>query len=209
MALPSIIDDGNFLTAAQNGPTQFEFPFADSGDFTSFIATVTKRVDADNFTAPTPMSSQSFTLGVAYLVEITQPRAVTNSRLLEYDEIWANVPSNRIEYEEITVDRTLPDNVFGVGITTYTFTDTYAAQVLYEYSLTTPLPVLHAQRLISGVYAIGISSIPVTGITSIESLPSGITEGSILAENSRGRRYRGQIFERASVYYVPPTYIDE
>lgn len=205
MAAPAVVNDGNFTTAQQNGAVSLAFPFAASrGDFLTFVATRNMRIESGNFAMPVAMGQRNFgNLGVGYLVNVTDPVAVEGTSLLDYQEIYANVPppqkvpgSATATIQQI-INLALdgdPPRYYAINIS-----DTFDAFYYYDYYLeNNPLPALYRSKLQQ--YPYGISNYLQFGL-GITTPPA---DGLYLAANSTSQRWMGGIFCRESVFVKPP-----
>lgn len=194
MAVPGTINDGDFTIARQNGSPSVSFPFYDKGDKSHFVYRRPMRVDADYYDQPEPMSQRWFPLGRGYLVDI-EPPTDQGQRLVDYTEIYANVPATRRELGNATWTAQLV--VLSDPPTINSYTDNYDAAYQYEYSIFTPLPRLVAPRAIQTTATDGTPTVIFVGdYTPL----SGGTE--VLAQNSTSRIYMGLIYERLSIRVI-------
>src|SRR6185437_15657979 len=79
---PTFINDGNWgLLSLMN--VEYEFPFSDVGDNTTFQAYATFRMDKTAYRPRASMSLFNFPLGTAYLTKLGRPRdlGITSSSL--------------------------------------------------------------------------------------------------------------------------------
>jgi hypothetical protein len=196
MAVPAIVNDGNFSIAQPNGAAQPEFPFYSFGDDSTFIQRVNMRVLQSKFIRPPIMQQTFFTgLGKGYLVDIENPQVIAGD-LVEYPFVYASLPKQRKEYGSatFTYQARLPG-----GTTLLSYTDTFPSTIIYDYSVLAPLPPLFRGKV--------LTSTTDTGAVTIQAgkwVPAN-TKGLLLAENSTSGIWLGQIFFRRSVYVsVPP-----
>ena len=191
MSAHTIIVDGNFRFAAQNGGTSFRYPFADKGDGKSFIASRKVRQLASSYIAPTINSVMYFPQGAAYLVDFNAPEPVSDGQaLLEWTEVYAAIPQVRTEYGSIVYTQQFLE-ISGVGEKSITeYTSTRNAAVVYEYSLNAPLPAVQAPALMS------LANIIFSRGGWGTFLPGTI----ILAQDTTSEIWMGKIYSRKSVY---------
>ena len=136
MSSPSYYDDGDFKLALAIGSPRFTFPFAERGDFISFVVAQTFRQDARYFNPSPEMLQKNFVLGIAYVVNISETRDVGQS-ILEWDETCASVPVTRREPQSIVyTQQIMASSARGIQ----EFTGTRDAFAVYEYSINRPLP---------------------------------------------------------------------
>lgn len=209
MAVPAIVNDGDFTTPRQNGAPEPDFPFSYRGDFKTFVAKVTMRVDVDSYKVPQQMAQRWFPgLGRGYLVDFTSPNMV-GQRVLEYNLVYASVPLDSTEYNSATYSAQLwsPPLVEGGDYSITTATDTYDAQFVYEYSIFKPLPQILYTRLVL-IPAPATATFPGQLIIQVQGSPvfarqsSGVVDvpGRALARNTTSKIWKGRIYERLSVY---------
>jgi hypothetical protein len=187
MSAPIYISDGDFSAANQIRDWEFEFPFTDQGDPKSFVARRLMRIESQYVRPVAFMSRRTFdSMGYAYLVSTTPAKAVdAQSRIVEYEEVWASVPNRRQIYQ--TVSYTEQPGYFTDGPEIVEITKSKNARVVYEYALA-PLAQLLAPRLI----IIGGT------LYSWAGWRFGMTEA--LADDSENTIYLGGIYQRKSAY---------
>lgn len=194
MPVPAIVNDGDFTIAQPNGAPVYSFPFWSKGDSKTFTAKQPVRVEISRFKMPILMSQKSFpNIGKAYLVDISNPEQIAGSNLMEYDEIYASLPSKRLEYGQASYTPQYADPASQI---LFAFTDLYDATWVYEYSLYKPLPSLYSPKLfklIDGIFQ------------SADFRPIGIGNDR-LVQNSVSSIYMGQIFQRLSIYAALPNF---
>ncbi len=190
MSAHTIIADGNFRFAFQNGGTTFRYPFADKGDGISFIASLKKRILATSYLAPTINSRMDFPQGPAFLVDFSPPTPVSEGEaLLEWTESYASIPQTRTEYGSITyTQQFLATN--GIGERSVEeWTATRDAAFVYEYSQNAPLPRIQAPLLVT-----------LANVIFARGGWGTFTDGQlILAQDTTSEIYMGKIYQRKSV----------
>ncbi len=212
-AAPGYFDDGNFTVGKQNGSPTYDFPFSYRGDFKTFVATVTMRVAVGSYQPPASMGQRIFpNLGRGYLVDFTEPTMVGQG-LLEYKLQYASVPlSGYPEYGSCSYTvQTYTIGLSGSDDTLSGYNDTFNATYFFDYSLYKPLDQILKTRLIlvpepdTGTFP-GRQQINIVG-SRLEIQTARGMSGLVLAQNTTSKIYRGQIFERLSVYirFVNPT----
>lgn len=95
MAVPIIVNDGNFSRAEQNGADEITLPFSDEGDNTSWEVRRKLRVDQASYRRGISMSQEMHRFGRMYLVEESNPNAIGGG-LVEYEQIWSCLPKTRV-----------------------------------------------------------------------------------------------------------------
>ncbi len=199
MSAHTIIADGNFRFAAQNGGTSFRYPLADKGDGKSFIASRKVRQLASSYIAPTINARMDFPQGPGFLVDFNSPSPVSDGEaLLEWTEQYASIPQPRTEYGSITYTQQelQLDSVGGRSIAE--ITSTRDAAFVYEYSQNAPLPRIQAPLLFEVANVIfargGWGTFP----------PGSI----ILAQDTQSEIYMARIYCRKSVFIVYDPFIE-
>lgn len=197
--VPGSVDDGNWNVAQQSGVPVYDFPFSYRGDFKTFTAEVTMTVNVGSWKQPQSMKQRWFAgLGRGYLVDFTKPVATTQG-LMEYKEIYASVPLTGIEYGSSTANIQIPHPATDPtteNATISSYSDTFNAQLVYEYSVFKPLPQILYTRLI-------LQPDPTTGLNVIvvQGTALGIdAPGRALVQNTTSKIWKGKIFERLSVF---------
>ncbi len=190
MSSPRYYDDGSFNVAQQNGPWRYSFPFAERGDRFTFIAQRMMRCAAIALRPSVLMTQINSSLGRAYLVNVSESKDVGGG-LLEWEETWASLPQTRSEYgsitytlQDLTKDASTPPQ-----FTLREFTSTRDARVVYEYSITAPLPRQLAPMVIlvnNRAYGFGGWGTFYAG-------------QEILAQDTQSQIYMCRIYERKSV----------
>ncbi len=202
--IPQRVDDGDFSVAMQDGEWNFEYPFADRGDFVSFVATRTMRVDAVKFRPPAKMTPMQFlqlplingAIQIGYLTSFSPPKGAGNA-LLEYTEEYASVPQTRTEYNSVSYTQIVAlssgESSFSYGAVAYgEISAILDGKTVFEYQLSTPLPTLHQPRFVN----VGGNHTFVFG-----SIHEILTQaGYILAQDSESEIYKCEIFTRKSIY---------
>lgn len=202
MSNPSIFDDGNFRVAAQNGPAKVTLPFADKGDFVSFMLEVPMRVDADYFRAKKPMSIKQHKLGKCYLVDMSDTTVVDRARLLDFTEIYASVPVTRIEKGSFVTSRNVSEQGVGKGF----YTSLVSGDIIFEYFLGAPPEPIIAQRVFPGFFIQANAGAQAQGEVPPGQSPTTL-KGSVVGKNSIATIWKGQIYERQSFFYKPSPII--
>lgn len=199
MPVPIYVDSGNFKVAQQIRDWEFDYPFAADGDNSTFIARRTMRVQSGYQTTRGMYGRLLFrNRGYAYFSDITPLRAVdAQSRLVDYDEIWASVPNKRTTYETISYAEQYLIRPIGEDPYILDVVKSTNAATVWEYGLQ-PLRQLKAPRLqeLAGrIYSLN-------GWGQIE-------EGaSVLAEDSQNSIYMGRIYQRKSYYVTYSGFAD-
>ena len=197
MPVPNFINDGDWgLRIPMN--VDFEFPFSDKGDNTTFRAAVKFRMDKGAYRPAAQMSVFNFTLGQAYLTRLGS-QSDLGCNICEFTDTYSSVPATRTEYGTYAYTQQWwtaigdsgvdPDKYFytvNFDIEEQTFT--VAADVVYEYFPNTPPPPLIKPRvfLLFG-FLQTIGGTPTIG-------------QRIIAEDSTVEIYEGKIFCRRTIY---------
>lgn len=198
--VPAFVEDGDFSVIAQNGALTPSFPFADKGDFTSFVMRGKFRVNLNNWQKPIPMSQINFpTYGTAYLVSIGDPQTINESDLVDYPFVYASVPDTRTEYGSVSYTPQVPAQDASNNKTLLQYNDTFDAELVYEYSANSPLPQLFRGKLIKTAATFGTGFAQAGGWKV-----SAQNNNRQLAQNSTTRIYMGKIYERLSVFAKLP-----
>lgn len=197
MPVPSQIDDGNWKTR-QPMSTDYSIPFSDVGDNDTFKAKVTYRQDKLSYRALPSMSVLSTPYGPAYLTKAGDTKDI-GCGLYEFVDQFSSVPVKRTEYGSFTYTLQFYESVgeSNVDPSKYFYTVTFdleeqtfstPCEIVYEYSINSPLTPLLKPRLImlfGRLYFVG--GIPLRGTKQV-------------AEDSQVKIYEGRIFERRTIY---------
>jgi len=203
MPVPSTVSDGVFTIPQQNGPDKYRLPFLDKGDSRSFEIIRKMRVAADSFTAPKLMSKIRWDGKYAYLVEMTDPQIVEPD-LLEYELTYACVPFTRNEGTSTTFTIQYPS--FGASYDWSTpppeptITEIplpMTGRAVYEYFIGAP-PTLLAPK----IAFVNGTRVQYGGWNQAMFVPGA----QILADDSDVTIYKGNIYQRRSVYITWPTF---
>lgn len=144
MAVPRIINDGNFNLERQVGCDEWRTPFSDKGDNRTFEVDKKYRIDQTRYQRLKEMTKIRTVKGDAYLVNEGEAVGV-GSGLVEYVRTFSSVPLRRLEGSTI---------VYAIQFLStqavYNFEDapaapevtelplTLTAQVVWEYFLSYP-----------------------------------------------------------------------
>lgn len=197
MAVPPLhVDDGNFRVSDQIRDWEYDFPFASEGDGVSFIARRAMRVQSGYPGRSVLGERKTFPgRGYAYYCGLTPLRAVdAQSRLVDYDEIWASVPIRRVTHQTASYLEQLAYYWDEGQPQIVELPRSKNAKVVWEYALK-PLNKLIAPRLAilnERLYAYAGWNNPKKG-------------SEVLAEDSDNGLYMWPIYQRKSVYVIIET----
>ena len=195
---PTFINDGNWgLLSLMN--VEYDFPFSDVGDNTTFQAYATFRMDKTAYRPRASMSLFNFPLGTAYLTKLGRPRDLGNN-IFEFTDVYSTVPQNRTEFGSFTYTMQFYEaaGTSNVDPTKYFYDVTYdleeqtftiPAQFKYEYFVNSaPTPLLRARAfmLFGRMYIMG-------GTPTINGT-------QIIAEDSTVKIWAAKIYERRTAY---------
>jgi len=191
MAVPSIVDDGDFSEPMQNGGDEYTMPFYAKGDDVSWEITRKMRVASEYYVRPKLMQKVKTRFGNAYRVDMTDPSESGNS-LVEWTETLASLPVKRIEGSTIVwalqfLDSATPE-VAEIPMT-------LTAEFEYEYFLTQPEPIIAPKvAIIAGQIAI------------FNNWGTFYGGQRIAAEDSDVGIYKGRIYYRKTPYIRYPRF---
>lgn len=203
MSVPNGYDDGNFALALQNGCQEYTLPFFDKGDDKSFEISVTRRVAAASFTRPELMSKIIHPkMGIAFLVEMTSPRAVGNG-LIEWQETYASIPQTRYEASSIIY----PMQFLSLS-TSYDWDTVPAAPQVQEL----PVPMSCTVKYEYFIKKPEIQIAPRVAVLYNTVVAFGgwgtlIPGKEYLAQDAEISIYKGEIFQRRGVYITWPAFV--
>jgi len=195
MAVPNIINDGDFTVAAQNGSMAWDVPLAGVGDYDHIAGRIKIRVDVSSF-KPSDLETlapRSLVTGdgskTCYLVGMS-PSDIPGNNLIEFELTYANLPASRTEYTTLNYTQqwiAANTSTVPVNYSIVEFTNKRTAVVTYDYFFkNSPLAQIHAPRL----EQIGNAIFGFSGW-------SVFTDGQmVIAEDSSIERYLGDIFVR-------------
>jgi hypothetical protein len=212
MSVPIIVNDGNFANELANGSIVLSTPLARYGDFNHLVARRKMRVDVGSFKMSNRLSLAQLPVSTGdgsktlRLVDSTDPELVGNN-LMEWEEIYANVPAQRTEPTTITYTQQYlwfqANADQSTTISIVEFTRKRSATITYDYFLkTSQLPALYMPKL----EQFGNRILQFGGWRAF------LNGETVLAEDSSVERYMGDIFVRKSTYiswaaglpYTPP-----
>lgn len=196
MSLPRQINDGDW-SLPNVEMVDLSYPFSLQGDGVSFEATLKVTQDklayrpaqiGDRITVPGVIGNSL----LAYLIDQGDPKDIGNG-LFEIRRVYASIPQSRTEPSSTVL--TIPIGVQAGNL--INITNTYAANVVYEYALQ-PFKVLTSLK----AYQLG-------NITYIQPASDGHTigipnKGPYLADDSEVGIYKGAIYYRRSIYAIIP-----
>lgn len=196
-SVPRQINDGDWRLGNVES-VDISYPFAQKGDGVSFEATL--KITQDKLAyRPLKLGDRITIPGVAnnslagYLVDPGTPRDIGNG-LLEYRPVYASIPQKRVEPSS-TVWTILLAIRDGNPITA---TNTFPANVVYEYSLKPFAPHTSAKYIqVQDVFYLIKDS--VTGYFG--GLPK---KGQYVSDDSEVGIYKGLIYYRRTPYVIYP-----
>ncbi len=197
MPVPNFINDGNWNIRTPMS-VEYEFPFSEVGDDTTFKALATYRLDKTAFRPLASMSIVRFDLGNAYLTKNGNPRDI-GCGLYEFTDVFSAVPAARTEYgtytytyqawRAVTADNLDPTKYFyDVTQDLEETTFTVPAAFQFEYFLNTPPnPLLKSRMFMQFGKLLSVNGAPING-------------NLVVADDSTVSIYGGKIYERKTPY---------
>jgi len=202
MAVPIIVDDGDFDIPQQNGADEYSLPFFDRGDGVSWEVKRKMRVASASYIRPKLMRKVKTKFGNAYLVEASDPSEAGNA-LVEWTETFASLPETRTEGGSIAYSVQ-----FLSTQAVYDFADapaspevsemplTLACDFVWEYFLDRPAPLISPRvAVINGT------------IFRLGDFGTFIAGNPVVAEDSEVGIYKGGIYYRKTPYVRFPQFV--
>jgi hypothetical protein len=194
------VTDGSYRIAAQTGADEYTLPFSDVGDQISFEVKRIYRVDYNKFVRSKPMSQINSVYGKAYLVEEGPANPIGNG-LLEFPRIYASVPQRRVEGSSYVYSVQFLSTNVSYDPETPTpepsvteFPVTLSARIVYEYFIGRPAPLI-APR-VAVIYGT---------VITFGGWGTLLYNQEYLAEDSEVSIYKGNIYQRRSIYIRYPV----
>jgi len=202
MAVPIIVDDGDFDIPQQNGADEFSLPFFAQGDGLSWEVKRKMRVASASYVRPLLMRKVKTQFGDAYLVDVTDPSDVGNA-LVEWTETLASLPEPRTEGGSIAYSVQ-----FLSTQAVYNFEDapaapevsefglTMACQFVFEYFIGLPPPLISPRvSVVNGT------------IFKVGDFGTFRAGERVIAEDSEVGIYKGGIYYRKTPYIIFPRFV--
>lgn len=200
MAVPRIVDDGDFQTAGVIGSPEWSTPFALQGDALTFEMRLKYRIDQARYKRAKNMQRVATPKGIAYLVDESDTSDI-GLGVLEFTRTYASLPKLRIEGTSIVY----PFQYLSTSAS-YDWATPPAEPAVFEVPLNVNAEIQYEYFLKRPVAQVAPKVAVIYGTVFRYGGWGTIFPGQrVLAEDSTIEIYKAGIYVRRGVYIKWPT----